>query len=397
MPGARIEIELSDLGGVDHVLVAEGLRTGGDAWPRVKLASVIADKTTAVEPWKGYRFSARGPRIGAGASKFSATAAKPLDTIAACDPLAGRERTIFFVKNPNFGDGDGYTGKDQFGVIAGVRDRGGAADAPVVAFRRTDLRMSLEKMERIDLADAITQSRQPYTEKGTANFAPAFGNAPEYGNVCVTRSDDPAGEVWVIENWTNEIHNFHIHQSRFNVFPKDPGDTDYARYFNFPCKSSGYSSDAGCLPDANPADQYADELIADFFMGHTSLGASQTIARDSAHDSVPVPRGTNVCDGHIWTPQEIADATDAKQPVCNPGRVALRLVFNRAEQVGDFVYHCHILEHEDRGMMGIVHVIDPARAQRASALEAPASLLAWLKGAPDPIADAPICSATSSR
>jgi hypothetical protein len=31
--------------------------------------------------------------------------------------------------------------------------------------------------------------------------------------------------------------------------------------------------------------------------------------------------------------------------------------------VGTFVYHCHILEHEDKGMMGSIRV-DPAPATR---------------------------------
>jgi FtsP/CotA-like multicopper oxidase with cupredoxin domain len=32
----------------------------------------------------------------------------------------------------------------------------------------------------------------------------------------------------------------------------------------------------------------------------------------------------------------------------------------RGPDIGDFVYHCHILEHEDGGMMAIVRVL-PAK------------------------------------
>jgi FtsP/CotA-like multicopper oxidase with cupredoxin domain len=35
--------------------------------------------------------------------------------------------------------------------------------------------------------------------------------------------------------------------------------------------------------------------------------------------------------------------------------VTLRMDF-RGAVVGDFVYHCHILDHEDNGMMAIVRV-----------------------------------------
>ena len=39
-----------------------------------------------------------------------------------------------------------------------------------------------------------------------------------------------------------------------------------------------------------------------------------------------------------------------------PGFVKLRMTFTKAD-IGEFVYHCHILEHEDNGMMGKVAVV----------------------------------------
>jgi len=38
--------------------------------------------------------------------------------------------------------------------------------------------------------------------------------------------------------------------------------------------------------------------------------------------------------------------------------VRLRMDFRDPDSVGTFVYHCHLLEHEDGGMMGIIRV-DP--------------------------------------
>ena len=35
------------------------------------------------------------------------------------------------------------------------------------------------------------------------------------------------------------------------------------------------------------------------------------------------------------------------------------MTFDRPEQVGDFVFHCHILEHEDKGMMKRITVYTP--------------------------------------
>ncbi|MGA7140661.1 MAG: multicopper oxidase domain-containing protein, partial [Nitrososphaeraceae archaeon] len=39
------------------------------------------------------------------------------------------------------------------------------------------------------------------------------------------------------------------------------------------------------------------------------------------------------------------------------GEVVVRIQFE--DFVGRFVYHCHILPHEDTGMMGTVEVVDP--------------------------------------
>jgi len=41
----------------------------------------------------------------------------------------------------------------------------------------------------------------------------------------------------------------------------------------------------------------------------------------------------------------------------NPGKTSLILDFSRYEQVGTYVYHCHILEHEDGGMMAQITVL----------------------------------------
>jgi FtsP/CotA-like multicopper oxidase with cupredoxin domain len=36
--------------------------------------------------------------------------------------------------------------------------------------------------------------------------------------------------------------------------------------------------------------------------------------------------------------------------------VRLRMDFRDPNTVGDFPYHCHLLEHEDAGMMGVIRV-----------------------------------------
>jgi FtsP/CotA-like multicopper oxidase with cupredoxin domain len=38
----------------------------------------------------------------------------------------------------------------------------------------------------------------------------------------------------------------------------------------------------------------------------------------------------------------------------------------RGPDVGDFVYHCHILDHEDQGMMAIIRVLPNGKAQKTA-------------------------------
>jgi FtsP/CotA-like multicopper oxidase with cupredoxin domain len=40
--------------------------------------------------------------------------------------------------------------------------------------------------------------------------------------------------------------------------------------------------------------------------------------------------------------------------------VTLRMDF-RGSDTGDFIYHCHILEHEDKGMMAVIRVLPSSK------------------------------------
>jgi FtsP/CotA-like multicopper oxidase with cupredoxin domain len=94
-------------------------------------------------------------------------------------------------------------------------------------------------------------------------------------------------EDWIIENRSNELHAFHIHQMHF--------------------------------------------LLLDY--------AGRPVNEDFLRDTVNVP----YYNGHT---------------LAYPS-VRLRMDFRDPNMVGTFVYHCHLLEHEDKGMMGSIRV-EPA-------------------------------------
>jgi FtsP/CotA-like multicopper oxidase with cupredoxin domain len=49
--------------------------------------------------------------------------------------------------------------------------------------------------------------------------------------------------------------------------------------------------------------------------------------------------------------------------------VRLRMDFRDPDSIGTFLYHCHLLEHEDGGMMGLVRVVSPSREGHAGAID----------------------------
>jgi FtsP/CotA-like multicopper oxidase with cupredoxin domain len=104
-------------------------------------------------------------------------------------------------------------------------------------------------------------------------------------------------EDWIVENRSQEVHDFHIHQVHFVML----------EWFGLP------------------------------------------INEPFLRDTIPVP---------FW------DGKSAQYPT-----VRLRVDFRDPNIVGDFPFHCHLLEHEDGGMMGIIRV-EPLEKEKkpASAL-----------------------------
>jgi plastocyanin len=103
----------------------------------------------------------------------------------------------------------------------------------------------------------------------------------------------PVTEEWELVNVSGEAHNFHIHQAKFYVLAQDAPE-----------------GDAGKLMD-----------------------------------NVSIPNGGATCDGTVAT---------WRSGRCKVASVVVRIPFS---ELGDFMYHCHIGEHQDSGMMARIRVI----------------------------------------
>ena len=118
-------------------------------------------------------------------------------------------------------------------------------------------------------------------------------------------------EEWVIENWTNELHAFHIHQVHFRVLEVDG--------------------------KVRKTPELLDVM------------------------TVPAARAKS------------GDVTKAAGPVV-PGKIRIKLYFP-PELAGDIPFHCHLVDHEDSGMMGVVRVLPPQTALQQKAELSPQDIL----------------------
>jgi FtsP/CotA-like multicopper oxidase with cupredoxin domain len=120
-------------------------------------------------------------------------------------------------------------------------------------------------------------------------------------------------EKWIVQNRARENHELHQHQIHFKVLSQD----------NF--------KENGSLPAPGIDRQFLDMIEVPFCAGDPA-----------GPDSIPL------------NPPACVTAHKGGPPIPYP-QVELLMDF-RGFVVGDFVFHCHILGHEDLGMMAIEHV-----------------------------------------
>jgi FtsP/CotA-like multicopper oxidase with cupredoxin domain len=114
----------------------------------------------------------------------------------------------------------------------------------------------------------------------------------------------PATEVWELVNVATEDHNFHMHQQKFQVLTE-----------------------------------------TDFVTGEVVPSSSAYLM-----DNVPVPHAVGNC-GQSDGSNPISNW---RNKLCKSRPITIQLNFSAA---GDYVYHCHILEHEDGGMMQKITIL----------------------------------------
>ncbi len=294
MPGARVEVAVAyrDASGnlvapppgASATLLTKGILTGpgGDPWPPVNLASVQFASGPIPDTAEPLHINAKAANAILSPSSLSGPLTTETQSAAAnaCKPLpTGYHRRIYFA-NPNVPDAADGPGTDAYGnAIFGIG------------------------YEEIDQYGQTV----PGTFHDVTEFNPAQVICLPLGPL-----QTPVYETWEIINLATELHNFHIHQTKFAHVSEavaTSGPPTPATY------ATGILDDSVPLPFAIPGP------------------GSQPILYPSATSCL---------------------VSDYKTGKCKATSVWVQIPFT---QLGTFVFHCHILEHEDGGMMHAIQVV----------------------------------------
>lgn len=310
LPSARVSVRvLNDQAGARKaVLRTADYRTGPDAddWPAIDLASVSLDPPaagvlTALHILGGVKdvLSTTGA-LGAPPSLLEPGAPRP----AQLDQVQQRATLAQPSAAP-----PGLRQAEAFAIDPalklGMRHDPSCDNLAAGEHRRIYFGNPTPGRDSFGLATAVI-GVDGKEKAGTVTPMRAFD--PTQTTICLTASrvqGKPTSETWEVLNLTGEDHNFHIHQTRFWLLssnPTQPGQIDEAVVLQ---------------------------------------------------DNVPLPHASDVtsCDGSV---------DRFKSGACKPNPIVLRVPFT---QIGDFVFHCHILEHEDGGMMARIRVVAPPIVQ----------------------------------
>ncbi|MFG1345519.1 multicopper oxidase domain-containing protein [Xanthobacter autotrophicus DSM 431] len=348
MPGSRIEIlvawrdpstcasvETTDTcpasaPSSDKVVVLQNLsfKSGGDAWPRIRLAEVDFPKSATAGP--GVVATRQLPDQ----SRRLLRAPFAIQRGPLGPPQLCRSGTFKALA-------DGEKRRIYFGI---VKDSG----EEVFLLGHTIIDQNGEQRD-----EAGNLVKEPILRP----FGSATSGGVDLADLCVPAE---AVEQWQLVNLSAEVHNFHIHQNKFSVEPCTAGDA---------------------CDDATGAAVHSIDPI-----DHVSLASVIVDAPKSPnigfplHDTIIVPRGAAIgCEtpdveqnGFIQHAEGYSASdrkykyldqkgclVDVKNKDAPAGWINIKIPFDRSTSPGRYVFHCHILEHEDRGMMASIRVLRP--------------------------------------
>ncbi len=340
LPGSRAEILVSDTrncaacGEETYQLLNAAFATGdtyktgnedqftGDTWPTIGLGEITLPARTRM---------AAQPDV-----KLSAIASSSLLASRAKKMYSDRELEDIIAKNCSSTNPAAY-----------LREMKNAQAAKGVT-RRIYFGINSSDGENFLLGSSLVYGGKEHDNQGRVISDIELKPMSMYGpaDLCVLRALGTEEETWELVNVSAEMHNFHIHQLKFQPIGlaswRTPSEVDRK-----------------IIPH---------ELV--FKTGEETL----------MHDSIIVPRGTVNCreavtleGGKFFLKRNsggkcLGNGAAGDESGMSRVKISFSGTHLRSEPDGTpmkFVYHCHILEHEDKGMMASIAIIDPESHEAA--------------------------------
>lgn len=353
-----------------YSLVQKGIDTGEDDWPAVRLATLIPNAKIPGADVDAYQLALQDAAKNPVKVTERTDVKVPTDACTPTQPVAdqdgvNRHLALFFGE---------ANGGEHFGLVAAEELNQGTGDAvPVTAalirtWRDEYLNQFADKDKALagfDTTKNLQEYNAPNLEaealKGLVSHKFRLEkDKPVHTNICTQSSNKP--ERWRIHNLSAQIHNFHLHQMKFHVAD---------------VRGSACTRPA-TAPSPTPAQPAAFKLVetdgyvranlkADDFVGATDEQCVKTYAE--MFHNIPAsyklvekmqPPGTtgtaSIRRESAPIPATFDYGVHDTFPVPPMGYIDIDVLFDKPEHVGEYVFHCHILEHEDAGMMGKIVV-----------------------------------------
>ena len=313
-----------------YVLRTKGLVAGkdnprSDRWPEIQLARIVL-KRSAVRCDVDIALNAVASTLPlfAMAREKAVPTVKPPGCVDDLDPAMREHRRVTFVEGGEMSNGT----QTAWSVLTEiVRPPAGAT--PENPARWDAFEPVLNKTVGIDQGNGSFRAI-PFEEYDRGGGKIDWGDTPTSPkHVCIfINPDDPNHkashkQLWVLYNDTSALHNFHIHQMKFRLATAKELREHSIR-----------------LDDPEAPEPSQTCLAAQCAGPNYKLYDTTEVPDEQTkwHDTIPMPPGK---------------------------RVYIIMSFDADEQIGRYVFHCHILKHEDNGLMAPIEVWKPTQSTAA--------------------------------
>lgn len=335
MPASRAEILIRNdclrPQAKTYILRTKGVVAGrfsnglADRWPEIQLMRIelAASNVSCTDQIALNAIVGRSEFATPLAQSAARTVTRPEGCVDDIDPAKAEHRKVTFSDGLGTPDG-GQTWAIKTEILG---PPGGPTSSPIpyndfvadpaktVGLKEADGSFSAIPFEEYDLGD------------GTIDWKNKDANGKEANrpHVCIfVDPDDPTQknnlqQLWVLKNETGELHNFHIHQMKFRLATADELTG------KFKIKLDGPSPEPSEICAHPPACTNPGPIYKLYEKGPSGENTRW-------HDTIPMPPGQ---------------------------KVFVIMTFAAVEQVGRYVFHCHILKHEDNGLMAPIEVWKP--------------------------------------